>query len=105
MSSNQARRSIKKEEEVKERWFFSKNEIEDTPSAADGISQFDELRYRQHAANLIQVRNNLFENPVLGNLSAKKQTDGQVFSFLNSKSRQVFLDRLCSVPDRNVEQD
>ena len=60
MSSNQARRSIKKEEEVKERWFFSKNEIEDTPSAADGITQFDELRYRQHAANLIQVRHNFF---------------------------------------------
>lgn len=54
MSSNQARRSIKKEDEVKERWFFSKSEIEETPSAADGISQFDELRYRQHAANLIQ---------------------------------------------------
>ncbi|CAG5099979.1 Oidioi.mRNA.OKI2018_I69.XSR.g16785.t1.cds [Oikopleura dioica] len=51
MSSNQSRRSAKK---VEERWFFSKNEIEDTPSASDGIGHYDELRYRQHAANLIQ---------------------------------------------------
>lgn len=37
------------------RWFYDKAEIEATPSRRDGIAKFDELRYRQQAASLIQV--------------------------------------------------
>lgn len=40
---------------TKNRWFFSKEQILDTPSKRDGIERYDELRYRQNAANLIQV--------------------------------------------------
>ena len=40
---------------LKNRWFFSKEQILDTPSKRDGIERYDELRYRQNAANLIQV--------------------------------------------------
>lgn len=54
MSSNQNRRPSKKEEEGKQRWFFTAEEIATTPSMHDGIPRYDELRYRQNAANLIQ---------------------------------------------------
>lgn len=40
--------------EIKNRWFFGKDQILDTPSKRDGIERYDELRYRQNAANLIQ---------------------------------------------------
>lgn len=36
------------------RWFFTNDQILDTPSKKDGIERYDELRYRQNAANLIQ---------------------------------------------------
>jgi len=39
---------------TKNRWFFTKEQISDTPSKRDGIERYDELRYRQNAANLIQ---------------------------------------------------
>ena len=38
------------------RWFFTKDEILNTPSRRDGIDQFEELSTRHKAANLIQVQ-------------------------------------------------
>ena len=37
------------------RWFYSKEDMHNSPSRKDGIDQFTELRYRQAAAQLIQV--------------------------------------------------
>jgi cyclin T len=36
------------------RWFYSKEDMHNSPSRKDGIDQFTELRYRQAAAQLIQ---------------------------------------------------
>jgi cyclin T len=36
------------------RWFYSKEDLSNSPSRKDGIDQFSELRYRQAGAQLIQ---------------------------------------------------
>lgn len=37
-----------------ERWYFSKEQIRNSPSVKDGIEHAKELGYRQQCANLIQ---------------------------------------------------
>ena len=36
------------------RWYFTKQELVNSPSRADGVDPEKELRYRQDAASLIQ---------------------------------------------------
>lgn len=36
------------------RWYFSKEKIQNSPSRLDGIDEDREIHYRQHAANFIQ---------------------------------------------------
>lgn len=38
----------------RERWYFTKDELENSPSRRCGIDAEKELSYRQQAANLIQ---------------------------------------------------
>lgn len=38
----------------RERWYFTKDELENSPSRRFGIDAEKELSYRQQAANLIQ---------------------------------------------------
>ncbi len=40
------------------RWYFSKDDIRNSPSRAHGVDPAKELNYRQHAANLIQDMGN-----------------------------------------------
>lgn len=38
----------------KMRWYFTKQELHDSPSRVHGVDSDKELSYRQHAANMIQ---------------------------------------------------
>ena len=40
------------------RWYFSKDDLRNSPSRAHGVDPTKELNYRQHAANLIQDMGN-----------------------------------------------
>ena len=40
------------------RWYFSKDDLRNSPSRAHGVDPAKELNYRQHAANLIQDMGN-----------------------------------------------
>ena len=40
--------------EGQDRWYFSKEELQRTPSVLSGIDSAKELSYRQQSANLIQ---------------------------------------------------
>ena len=42
------------EEGLRNRWIFTKEQLQNSPSRADGISQEKELSCRQQAASLIQ---------------------------------------------------
>lgn len=51
------------------RWFFTREQLENTPSRRCGVEADKELSYRQQAANLIQEmgqRLNVYPFPVLG---------------------------------------
>jgi cyclin T len=43
-----------KHSEGQDRWYFSKEELQRTPSVLSGIDVSKELSYRQQSANLIQ---------------------------------------------------
>ena len=36
------------------RWYFTKEEVQNSPSRANGVEQTKELSYRQQAANMIE---------------------------------------------------
>ncbi len=39
---------------LKERWYFTKEELENSPSRINGVDPAKELSYRQQSANLIK---------------------------------------------------
>ena len=47
-------RAVERLENPKIRWYFTKEEVMNSPSRADGVDPDKELSYRQQAANMIQ---------------------------------------------------
>lgn len=46
--------ATEREEGQSRRWYFTREQLADSPSRADGVDPEKELRYRQDAASLIQ---------------------------------------------------